>query len=42
MVTSDMGKSGRRKWTGAEKAQVCIGALALLVAIIACAGQFMQ
>lgn len=41
VVTPDMGKP-RKKWTSAEKAQICIGLAGLLVAIIACTGQFMQ
>jgi hypothetical protein len=40
-VTSRMSKP-RRKWTGAERAQVSIGLVGLLVAIIACVGQFVQ
>lgn len=40
-MTSDMGKP-RKKWTSVDKAQLCIGLAGLLVAIIACIGQFMQ
>ncbi|MFG3174923.1 hypothetical protein ACGFZC_07570 [[Kitasatospora] papulosa] len=32
----------RKRWTGAEKAQVALGAAALLVAIVALVGQFAQ
>lgn len=41
MVTPDMGKP-RKRWTSAERAQIYIGFVGLLVAIIACAGQFLQ
>ena len=40
-MTSDVGKP-RKRWTGAEKAQFYLGLAGLLVAIIACVGQFMQ
>ncbi|MFE4874768.1 hypothetical protein [Streptomyces sp. NPDC056682] len=41
MASQDMGKPGKR-WTNAERWQVWTGLLGLLVAIIACVGQFMQ
>jgi hypothetical protein len=39
-MRADLGK--RPKWTGPDKWQFVLGALSLLVAIIACVGQFMQ
>ncbi|MEV0322141.1 hypothetical protein ACIBKX_00160 [Streptomyces sp. NPDC050658] len=32
----------RKRWTGAERWQVSIGLLGLLVAITGCVGQFVQ
>ncbi|MEU7468888.1 hypothetical protein AB0A94_10095 [Streptomyces sp. NPDC044984] len=40
-MNPDMGKP-RKKWINADKAQLYIGLAGLLVAIIACVGQFMQ
>ncbi|MGW2842597.1 hypothetical protein ACWCWD_33015 [Streptomyces sp. NPDC001493] len=40
-MSSDLEKP-RRKWTGAERAQVWLSAVGILVAIIALVGQFTQ
>ncbi|MFF1927302.1 hypothetical protein [Streptomyces sp. NPDC058228] len=40
-LSSDLEKP-RRKWTSAERAQVCLAAVSILVAIIALVGQFAQ
>ncbi|ATL26745.1 hypothetical protein KY5_1727 [Streptomyces formicae] len=32
----------RKRWTGPEKWQVCIGLLGLLATITGCVGQFVQ
>ncbi|MEE4493565.1 hypothetical protein [Streptomyces sp. BE230] len=40
-MSSDLEKP-RRKWTSAERAQVWLAAVSILVAIIALAGQFTQ
>lgn len=40
-LSSDLEKP-RRKWTSAERAQVWLAAVGILVAIIALAGQFAQ
>ncbi|XMN09321.1 hypothetical protein ACK8N7_26425 [Streptomyces griseobrunneus] len=40
-MSSDLEKP-RKRWTGAERAQVALGAAALLVAIIALVVQFVQ
>ncbi|MEU7407235.1 hypothetical protein [Streptomyces sp. NPDC044948] len=40
-MNPDMGKP-RKKWISVDKAQLYIGLAGLLVAIIACVGQFMQ
>ncbi|MFF0747304.1 hypothetical protein ACFYVL_43680 [Streptomyces sp. NPDC004111] len=41
MVNPDMGKPGNR-WTRPERWQVGLAVLGVLVAIIACVGQFVQ
>lgn len=42
MDGQNLEKTRRKRWTASERWQVAIGVLSLLVAIVACVGQFVR